>query len=128
MSVHPETFCAEMQSIKRLLSVIAGTDADNSTGDNLYFQFPEGTADITLGAGKTFEREITVNRKLRSITTSCDDGITVKIENNNAVWMWAYGSAGHEEFPKGVTIGTLKITVTNSGDAAARWLCNFVFD
>lgn len=126
MTIHPETFCAEMQKIKALLAVIAGTD--NNSGDNLYFQFPESSSDISLGAGETFTREITVNRKLRSITTSCDDGITIKIENNNSVWMWAYGAAGHEEFPKGVTIGTLKITVVNTSDAAARWLCNFVFD
>ena len=58
--------------------------------------------------GETFVREITVNRKLRSITTSCGDGITVKLENNGSVWMWAYGAAGHEKFPKGITFGTLK--------------------
>ena len=115
-----------MERVISLLQIIAGIDT--KSGDNLYFQYPENTADILLGAGETFVREITVNRKLRSITTSCGDGITVKLENNGSVWMWAYGAAGHEKFPKGITFGTLKITVTNSSDAAARWLCNFVFD
>jgi len=129
--VNDVTFCKEMYELKAL---IAGSKSGSrsvlpNVSDNLILQYPESTSEMFLSAGATFTRELSVNRRIRSITVSVPEGVTIVMKNNNETFLWFTNEAGNEKFPHGKLIGNLKIEVSNnSTDTTARWLFRMVFD
>ena len=127
-------FCRSIEEIKALLgkksttSPTSPTAVPTATKEDLILQYPDSTSDISLPASGTYTRSVSLNRKLRSITVSCPDGVLIDIKSDGVTMMWFYGEAGHEEFPNGKTIGTLTVSVTNGTASAARFSVRLVFE
>lgn len=124
--MEPYTFCAEMKEVKALLTYILAALGKGST-DDLILQYPPSTGELTLEAGKTYEKPVTINRRLRFISVSVPENCTLEIQNDNSTIMWFTGEAGTMEPPTGCTINEMKIIVHNAGSEACRWSCRMIF-
>ncbi len=123
--MEPYTFCAEMKEVKTLLTHILAALGKGVTED-LVLQYPPSTDEISLEAGATYEKTVTINRKLRYLCVSVPADCFLEIQNNNTTFMWFTDEAGTLELPTGVYINELGIKVRNVGNDACRWSCRMV--
>ncbi|WP_067047572.1 hypothetical protein [Methanofollis ethanolicus] len=124
--MEPYTFCAEMKEVKALLTYILSALGKGSTEDRI-LQYPPSTDEITLEAGATYEKTVTINRRLRYLCVSVPADCFLEIRNDNTTVMWFTDEAGTIELPTGYTINTITLKVQNVGSAPCRWSCRMVF-
>ena len=121
------TFCSEMKEIKTLLTYILSAIGGSNSRDDLIVQYPESTKKLELAAGDTYEKSVTINRRLRYICVSVPENCTLEIQNDNSTIMWFTGEAGTMEPPTGCTINEMGIKVQNVGSEDCRWSCRMIF-
>lgn len=124
--MEPYTFCAEMKEVKVLLTHILAALGKGSTED-LVLQYPPSTSELSLEAGATYEKTVTVNRKLRYLCVSVPADCLLEIQNDNITQMWFTDEAGTIELPTGYQINELTIKVQNVGSVACRWTFRAIF-
>lgn len=135
--MNDRTFCSEMQELKELLTALVvanGGSVNSTTGptaaavrDEIPYQFPESTADLTIAAGATYERSKTVKRRLKSICVSIPQNCVLEFIVNNTTILWFSNESGCIDLSMYVEELTIRIKNLETTGDSKQWSCRLVF-
>lgn len=108
-----------LNEINRKLTAIAlntGTTADDS------YQFPRpNESTFQIPAGGTYARTLYPKKRLRRLTVSVPDGVTILILKDGTAWRRYAGIFAYDDGVNGEYFNQFDIIVQNSGANAASW-------
>lgn len=114
----------------KLNEIINAINAQNKSayGEDILIQYPNSPEEM-LVPGNTTITPINrrMNRRLRSISVSIPELGMMQVTNNNITRLFFSGESGTLEFPRGIWMEDVTITLTNAGPDPARFNYRMVF-
>lgn len=98
-----------------------------STDEDFLLQFPDSTENLYLQPGQTFEKEISINKKLVYLSIDAPEGVLVTIYQDNNPVTFAIDEIGALEFRKGIYFGIIKVTASNNAEIEQKWSLRMIF-
>lgn len=109
-------------AIKNLLAERMARELDSD--EDVLLQWPSTTDQMQVAANTTITPvNRRINRRLKFITISIPENCVMIVYNNNLAKLFFNDESGTIEFPHGLDMGDVKITLTNTGSTPAR--CNY---
>lgn len=111
-----------LTAIKNLLAERMARELDND--EDVLLQWPSSTDQMQVAANTTVTPvNRRINRRLKFVTVSIPANCVMIVYNNNLPKLFFNDESGTIEFPNGLDMGDVKITLTNTGGSPAR--CNY---